>query len=81
MTDQSVDISLTKHEALVLFEFLARFGQQETLSIEDPAEEYALWRVQGQLESMLVEPLKPDYKELLAESRKILRDKFGDHVD
>lgn len=77
MTDQPVEISLTKHEALVLFEFLARFDHEETLSIEDPAEEYALWRLEGALESLLVEPFKPDYKELLAESRKAVRDKWG----
>ena len=62
-------IQLTSDQALVLFEFLARFDQDERLVIEDPAEERVLWCVTGQLEKALVEPFDPAYRELLAAAR------------
>jgi hypothetical protein len=49
----------------VLFEFLTRFEQDETLQIEDPAEEKALWIVLGQLENQVVEPFLANYIKLL----------------
>lgn len=62
-------IQLTSDQALVLFEFLARFDQDERLVIEDPAEERVLSSLTGQLEKALVEPLDPAYRELLAAAR------------
>ena len=35
--------------------------------------EQVLWRLEGQLESALTEPLSPDYKELVAAARKEVR--------
>jgi hypothetical protein len=67
---ESVKVDLTKDEALVLFEWLARNDATSgRLVIEDESERKVLWVLEGLLESLLVEPLRPDYKERLAEAR------------
>ena len=70
----SVKVELTGDEALVLFEFLSRFEDQERLVIDDQAEERALWNLHGLLEKQLVGPFDPRYKELLEAARARLRD-------
>ena len=70
---RTVHLRLTRAEALVLFEWLAREDEAKNLPIDDPAEELVLWRIEGQLEGCLVEPLCPDYKELVEAARKEVR--------
>lgn len=69
-----VRLELTGDEALVLFEFLARFGDDSMLAIQDQAEERALWNLHCLLQKQLVEVLHPEYKALLAAARDRLRD-------
>jgi hypothetical protein len=71
---QPIRLELTADEALVLFEFLARFDDKETLSIEDQAEERALWNVHCLLQKQLVEIFDPNYKALVKAARDRLRD-------
>ena len=67
---ESVKVDLTKDEALVLFEWLARNDAASgQLVIEDESERNVLWVLEGLLERLLVEPLRVDYKERLAEAR------------
>ena len=73
MTDRNVHFALNHNEALVLFEFLSRFSEKETLTIEDQAEEQALNNLLCVLETMLSEPFMPNYLELLENARKALR--------
>ena len=73
MGDGDVSLNLSSDEALVLFEFLSRFGDTDRLEIADQAEEAVLWGLQGSLEKVLVEPLLPDYKERLRQARERLR--------
>ena len=75
---KEVRIKLSQDEALVLFEFLARYDEQESLDIEDRTEEYVLWTLHAELEKQLVQPLKPNYVELLSKARKSVREKYGD---
>jgi hypothetical protein len=70
MTGEQISLELSKDEALVLFEFLSRFSEQEKLQIEDQAEARVLWDLQASLETRLIEPLKSDYMELLTEARE-----------
>lgn len=72
----SVALSLARAEALVLFEFLARESNRDSgeLRIEDQAEQRVLWDLQARLESVLSEPLRPDYQDLLAAARQAVRD-------
>ena len=71
---EPVRIELTGDEALVLFEFLARFDDHEVLIVQDQAEERALWNLQCLLEKQLVEIFDPNYKALLEAVRGRLRD-------
>jgi hypothetical protein len=60
---------------LVLFEFLSRFNQTDHLNVfEDQAEQKVLWALEGQLEKQLVEPFRPDYKDIINEARNKIRD-------
>jgi hypothetical protein len=70
-----VTITLTKDEALVLFDFLARFNQADHKSIfEDQAEQKTLLIIEGQLEKTLVEPFLPNYLDIIKQSRDNIRD-------
>ncbi len=72
---QNISLTITKDEALVLFDFLARFNQTEHPDIfEDQAEQKTLWILEAQLEKQLVEPFKSDYKDIVNKARNKIRD-------
>ncbi|CAN7396966.1 hypothetical protein LJR042_002479 [Microbacterium maritypicum] len=64
MTDENVELRLTTAEALVLFEWLAAMNDAKEL-IVDEAEHRVLRDLESQLETKLVEPLMPNYTELV----------------
>ena len=68
----SIELKLSKEEALVLFEFLSRFSEEDKLKIDHKAEEQTLWNLQGSLEELLAEPFSSDYNLLLEKARKSL---------
>ena len=68
----NLNLTLSKDEALVLFEFLSRFSDEENLEIKDRSEEHVLWNLQGQLEKLLSEPFSKEYSSLLQKARKNL---------
>lgn len=70
MSTEPIAIELSKAEALVLFEWLARTDETRSSTIEDAAEDEVLSRIQGQLETTLVEPFAQNYQELVARARK-----------
>jgi hypothetical protein len=72
-----VVLRLTKEEALVFYEFVARFSDNAKLSIEDQAEERVLWDICCMFESQLVAPLSTQYASALASARQKVRDKEG----
>jgi hypothetical protein len=74
MADDNVRLELSRAEALVFFEWLARFNKATDVEFEDQAEQRVLWDIEGMLESMLVEPLQADYAALLDEARARVRD-------
>jgi hypothetical protein len=73
-TDETATIAMTRAEALVFFEFLSRFDQDEQLDIRDKAEELVLWHIQGAFERVLAEPFAQDYREKLERAREAVRD-------
>jgi hypothetical protein len=77
ISDETVTLTLGRAEALVLFEILADFYSQPVLEIPSPAERLALVRLHGVLETTLVEPFMPNYKELIEEARSRLIAQFG----
>ena len=75
MADKKVNIGLTNDEAIVLFEFLARFNESDDLNrFEDQSEQRVLWDIECILEKELSEPFRADYKEILKKSRETVRD-------
>ena len=70
----TVVVEFTKAEALVLFEFTSRYSDSDKLSIEDQAEQRALWNLCRLFESALVEPFHHNYGEILKQARDSLRD-------
>ena len=72
---EGVNIFLKRPHALVLFEFLFRYSQEEKLEIKDQAEQRVLWDVCCDLERTLDEPFRPDYEMLLERARESVRDR------
>lgn len=66
----TVTITLTRDQALVLFEWLSREDAKNYIPIEHQAEKKVLWEVEGQLERLLVEPLQADYATAICVARK-----------
>ncbi len=73
LSPEKITIELTNKEALVLFEFLRRFDE-ENYSFADQAEQRVLWDMQCSLEKQLVEVISPDYVGFLKEARDQVRD-------
>ena len=73
--DDEIQIALTRADALVLFELLARETTEATDGIKfaDVAELHALWRLEGRLEKTLHEIISPNYGPLLSAARLWLR--------
>ncbi|WP_104107977.1 hypothetical protein [Nocardioides sp. 616] len=71
--ESDVALGLTGDEALVLFEWLARFNNGDS-AFEDQAEQRVLWDLEAMLEKVLSAPLRPDYADLLASARARVRD-------
>jgi hypothetical protein len=64
-----VAITLTKAEALVLFDLLSRFSETGRMDFEHNAENQVLLNVCCILESALTEPFSENYEELLQTAR------------
>lgn len=75
MSQPEITVTLSSAEAIILFDFLSRFSQHDTLSIEDQAEERVLWDLLCLLEKQLVEPLLPNFAELVFQARDQVRDR------
>jgi hypothetical protein len=76
MSGKKLGVELSNEEALVLFEFLSRFAEDEKLEIIDQAEKEVLMDVLASLERELVEPFANNYKEILEEARRKVRDRL-----
>jgi hypothetical protein len=74
VADENYTFQLTPDETLVLYEFLARYGESDSLETVDQAEQRALWNLHAILERQMVEILDPDYRNLVAAARQRLRD-------
>jgi hypothetical protein len=75
MADKKVNIELTKEEAIVFFEFLSRFNENNNSSrFDDQSEQRVLWDIESILEKELSEPFRADYQEILRNAREKLRD-------
>jgi hypothetical protein len=64
-----MNLELSQDEALVFFEWLSRLDEQDAFPCEDPAEQQVLWSLQKQLEKVLAEPFRANYRELVEQAR------------
>lgn len=70
-----ISIELSRDQALVLFEWLVRTSAADKpAAFEDNAEQRVLWNLESTLESVLTEPLRDNYWELVKRARARLRD-------
>lgn len=70
MDSNRVTIEITKSQALVLFDWLSRIDDANTPPALSSTERSVLERLEGQLESTLVEPLEPDWTARLERARR-----------
>ncbi len=71
MEDENfVSLRLSRAEALVLFEWLARVDGAGAIPTEHPAEELVMWQLEAQLEKLLHEQFLPTYGESLEAARR-----------
>ena len=70
---RSATLELTNAEALVFFDFLARFNQQQGFPFADQSEQRILWDLEAMLEKQLKEPLDAEYQTLLRKAREQVR--------
>ena len=68
-----VQLSLSRDAALVLFEMIASQSDASEIVVRDPAEHTAIWKLEGALDEVLVEPLQPNYANLVEEAKARLQ--------
>ena len=76
--NEPIAVQLSADDALVLFQFLSRFEQDETSTINDPAGGHALARLLAQLEKKLIAPFDARYLSILQAAQARLRALYGD---
>lgn len=65
----SVNLILTKNEALVLYDLVSRINESQDTSL-DPGEQRVLFNIEASFERVLLEPLAPNYIELVRAARR-----------
>ncbi len=70
------ELKISEDQALVLFEFFARFGDKERLYFVHPAEYIALMKISAQIDKTTAAMFKPNYAALLYQARERLADGF-----
>ena len=73
-------IEITEDEALVLFEFFARFDDTDVLSFEHAAEYLALLKVSAQIDRTSPAIFEENYVERLANARERIAEGFEGEV-
>lgn len=83
--DDAVDITLSKAEALILFEWLSRNWEANKWEVgglfADPAERQLLIWLENDLEGVLDEVFDPNYKELVNASCGDVRSRFVEPME
>ena len=74
MSSSPDQLSLTADEAVVLFAFVRRFSDTDTLEIVDPAQARALWHLCCLFEKSALAQSDGARPDLLAQARARLRD-------
>jgi hypothetical protein len=70
MVDDAIALTLSKDEALVLFEWCTSIDLSGCGPENESAEQRVLWKIESQLEKLLVEPFAPNYRELVENAKR-----------
>ena len=74
--NRNISITLNEDEALVLFEWLHNFNEEERPTLfKDQSEERILFDLEAELEKVLSGTFADDYNNILLKSRERIRDK------
>lgn len=68
-----MNVTLSHHELLVLYDLLHRLEDAEGI-FQDMAERQMLWHIQVQLDKELVEPFQADYPAIFEAARRVVRE-------
>lgn len=68
-----ITLTVTHDDALVLFERLASLEERHLSPLLDDTEQTVVWRLEGQLESLLPDIVMTDYKERVAAAKRRLQ--------
>ena len=68
-TDETIQLTLSRPQAVVLFEWLTNQDESDTFKYDHDAEQRVVWKMQAQLETTLVEPFHKDYLSKLEQAR------------
>ncbi|MEO0460584.1 MAG: hypothetical protein AAF219_07060 [Myxococcota bacterium] len=69
-----VTFELSSDEAIVFFDWLARFNEKDDHTFEDQSEQRILWDLEAGLEKSLSAIVSSDYESRLADARSRVRD-------
>lgn len=67
---EPLSLTLERHVALTLLDYLTRLSDTDKFAAEDRADQVAVWTLESELRSLLPEPFDPTYEELLARARR-----------
>jgi hypothetical protein len=73
---ETITFQLTADEAIVLFEYFARFQESDERRLRNNAEYIAFSRIAATLESTLVAPFQSDYDKQLSAAAKRLAEGY-----
>ena len=74
---KEINLNISKDEALVLFEWLAKFNDDNSIAMH-PVEQQVLFNLECILEKELSEPLGENYHEIVASSRERIMNSSND---
>ena len=72
MAAGDVSIVLSRNEALILFNWLASFEERGLQSACDGAEQSILWKVEGRLESSLIDIFADNFGERVEQAKRFV---------
>jgi thiamine kinase-like enzyme len=75
MPSETVNLVLSKDEALALFTLTSRFSDTDKLTIEHQAEKRLLWTLCCLLEKTLAEPFQGNDHKMLKQAQEHLEDR------
>lgn len=79
MSEKNISLEITKDQALVLYEFLARVDTTDEFRkvTQHVSEEVVMWKLEALLETILTEPFEDGYPAILNKARATVANEAG----